>query len=167
VGGLSDSPIPWPYVKARGRHSPILTGDLVKAVRVEASIVVCYLFGVTPQTVTQWRAGLEVPQATPGTSERMAAPRRGVRRPSDEVEGLDWTGRRLSAAHRAKIGVTNRRLGIRPPKGERLWTLREDALVRKVRPKDVAKRPGRTLAAVYSQRYLLDVPDGRPGRVVD
>jgi hypothetical protein len=48
VGGLSDSPVPWPYMKARGRHSPILTGDLVKAVKVEASMVVCYLFGVTP-----------------------------------------------------------------------------------------------------------------------
>jgi hypothetical protein len=89
VGGLSDSPVPWPYMKARGRHSPILTDDLVRAVQVEASIVVCHLFGATPQTVTKWRAALDVPHATPGTSERMAAPRRGVPRPADEVQGLD------------------------------------------------------------------------------
>ena len=76
VGGLTDSPVPWPYVKARGRHSPILTGDLVRAVRQEASVVVCRLFGVTPQTVTKWRKALGVPHANAGTHERKAAPKR-------------------------------------------------------------------------------------------
>jgi hypothetical protein len=52
VGGLSDTPVPWPYMKARGRHSPMLCEDLVGAVRQEAGIVVCHLFVVTAQTVS-------------------------------------------------------------------------------------------------------------------
>src|SRR5947207_13628825 len=84
VCGLSDSPVPWAFTRGgrRGRPSPILGGDLVRAVRVEASLVVCHLFGVTPQTVSKWRKALQVPHATPGTSERKAAPKRGVPRPA-------------------------------------------------------------------------------------
>jgi hypothetical protein len=164
VGGLSDSPVPWPYMKARGRHSHILTGDLVRAVRQEASIVVCHLFGVTAQTVTKWRATLGVPHATPGTSERKAAPKRGMARPKHVVEVLRRKGRRLPEAQKAKIGAPLRRLGIRPPKGEHLWKAWEDELVRRLPAPAVAAETGRSLAAVYSRRNLLKVPDGRPGK---
>ena len=75
--------------------------------------------------------------------------------------------RTLTAEHRAKLSAANLRNGTRPDKDrKRLWTAREDALVWKLRPKDVANRTGRTLAAVHSRRYLLDLPDARPGRVV-
>jgi transposase-like protein len=143
-------------MKARSRHSPILTGDLV-----------CHLFGVTPQTVTKWRAALEVSHATPETSERKAAPKRGVARPPHIVAILRRTGRTVTAAHRAKIRATNLRNGTRPPKAGRPWTPQEDALLVKLRPPAVAKRTGRTLSAVYTRRALLGVPDGRPGRVID
>jgi hypothetical protein len=96
----------------------------------------------------------------------MAAPKRGVARLPEVRAKIGRKGRKLTAAHRSKLSAANLRNGTRPPNGSPLWTAREDALVRELRPKDVAKRTGRTLPAVYSRRYLLDVPDGRPGRVV-
>jgi hypothetical protein len=168
VGGISDTPVPWPYRRAKGRHSPILCGDLVRAVRQEANVVVCHLFGVTPQTVTHWRAALGIKHKNPGTSERKAAPRRGVPRPPHVI--ATWRAGRpsvVSDATRAKISATNRRNGIRPAKGRlRLWTAREDALVRSLRPAEAAKRTRRTLAAIFGHRHELGLPDGRAGRKV-
>jgi hypothetical protein len=109
VGGISDSPVPWPYMKARGRHSPILCGELVKAVRQEANAVICALFGVTGQTVSKWRKALGVTNANPGTQEAMAAPKRGMPRPAHVRALLDRTGRRASEETRAKLRAAQAR----------------------------------------------------------
>jgi len=58
----------------------------------------------------------------------------------------------MSEAHRLR--------GTRPPKGTP-WTEREDELVRTLPAKEVAKRTGRTLQAVWSRRRELRLPDGR------
>jgi hypothetical protein len=168
VGGISDTPVPWPYRRAKGRHSPILCRDLVRAVRQEANVVVCHLFGVTPLTVTQWRAALGIKHKSPGTSERKAAPRRGVSRPPHVIAALQ-AGRSstVSKETRARISAANRRNGNRPAKDRtRLWTAREDALVRSLRPAEAAKRTRRTLAAIFGHRHELGLPDGRGGRKV-
>jgi hypothetical protein len=164
VGGLDDAPVPWPYVNARGRHSPILCSDLVRAVKVEASIVVCRLFGVTAQTVTKWRMALAVPHANEGTSERIAAPKRGVERPRHVLDALLAGRQPPSAETRAKMGTANRRNGNRPCRDvNRLWSAREDAQVGKLQTSEAAKRTRRTLAAVRSRRRALGLPDGRAG----
>lgn len=60
VGGYSDGPIPWPRRLKTGRHSLILCGDLVRAVRTESSVAVQHWFGVGVVTVAKWRVALGV-----------------------------------------------------------------------------------------------------------
>jgi hypothetical protein len=74
VGGWTDAPIPWPRRKKTGRHSLILCGDLVRAVRTESVMAICYWWGVGTTTVWAWRQALGV-GSTAG-SQRIA--RRGV-----------------------------------------------------------------------------------------
>jgi hypothetical protein len=68
VGGMHDSPIPWPYRRKKGRHSLILCGDLVRAVRVESEKAVVHHWGVSPTTVYLWRKALGVGKWTEGTT---------------------------------------------------------------------------------------------------
>lgn len=74
VGGWTDAPISWPRRKKTGRHSPILCGDLLRAVRTESVAAICYHWGVGATTAWAWRKALGV-DTTDG-SQRIA--RRGV-----------------------------------------------------------------------------------------
>jgi len=67
VRGMSDAPIRWPSTRRRGNHSPILCGDLVRAVKVESEQAVAYHWGVNYQVVWRWRRALGVPKMTPGS----------------------------------------------------------------------------------------------------
>lgn len=68
VGKMSDGRITWPMCKAGKRaRAFILCGDLVKAVKCESAIAVCYWWGVTAQTVSAWRKALDVPRMNEGT----------------------------------------------------------------------------------------------------
>jgi len=64
VGGMHDSPIPWPYRRKKGRHSLIVCGDLVRAIRVEMAKAVGYHWGVGASTVWLWRKALGAPWLT-------------------------------------------------------------------------------------------------------
>src|SRR5262245_41595036 len=46
----------------------IVCGALADAVRRESNQAVCFLWGVTPQTVTKWRKALEVGRRTEGST---------------------------------------------------------------------------------------------------
>lgn len=60
VGGWSNGRIPWPRRKKTGKHSLILCGDLVRAVRTESALAVEYWFGVGATTIAKWRIALGV-----------------------------------------------------------------------------------------------------------
>jgi hypothetical protein len=149
VGGLEDTPVPWPYAKGRGRHSPILTGDLVRAVQREAGVVVSHLFGVGRKVVWQWRQALGLPRSNAGTHEVIGASKRGMARP-------------LTAAQRKKLSTLNS-----PSAARRHWTAAEDELLRILHPAEVAQRTQRTMAAVYIRRRRLAITrlPRRPVRV--
>jgi hypothetical protein len=53
VGGMTDSPIQWPFVKKKGRRSLVVCGDLVKAIAVESEIAVAHYWEVGPSTVSR------------------------------------------------------------------------------------------------------------------
>jgi hypothetical protein len=69
VTGWSDAPIPWPIGQrpGRGARALVVLGGLADAVRLESNQAVAYWFGVTPQTVMQWRKALTVPRSNEGT----------------------------------------------------------------------------------------------------
>lgn len=69
VGGWTDAPMPWPRRKKTGRHSPILCGDLVRAVQVESAEAIRYYWGVGATTVWAWRQALGVDRVTDGTRQ--------------------------------------------------------------------------------------------------
>lgn len=100
VGGWTDAPIAWPRRKKTGRHSPILCGDLVRAVRVESVAAICHWFGVGATTAWAWRQALGV-DTTPG-SQRIA--RRGLP-PGAAEKGRE---RAASPEARAKIAASKR-----------------------------------------------------------
>jgi hypothetical protein len=63
IVGISDGRIPWPIGKSpkpRAQPSPVLYGDLARAVRNEAEIAVAYWFGVSLWRVRQWRRAIDV-----------------------------------------------------------------------------------------------------------
>ncbi len=71
VGSYSHAPIPWPMKK--GKHSIILCGDLVKAVKLESVEAVAYHWNVSRALVQSWRKILHVPEFNPGTRILRAA----------------------------------------------------------------------------------------------
>src|SRR5262249_21968560 len=72
IVGLSDAPIPWPIgqrlPRGPGQRSLVLYADLAEAVRRESVQAVAYFWGITGQTVTLWRRGLDVARHNEGTT---------------------------------------------------------------------------------------------------
>ena len=70
ITAISDGRIQWPKgrrLDQKGGHAGlVLFADLERAVRTESNQAVCYWWGVTAQTVSKWRAALDV-EATEGT----------------------------------------------------------------------------------------------------
>lgn len=69
VAGFTEAPIPWPaYASITGaRLTPILNGDLTRAVRTESAMAVAYWWGVSRATATRWRHALGVRFMNEGT----------------------------------------------------------------------------------------------------
>lgn len=70
-------------------------------------------------------------------------------------------GRRLPESTRAKMSDAHRKRGTRPSWLNPEWSAHEDEFVRTLPAQAAAARTGRTLAAVYSRRNVLQVADGR------
>lgn len=60
VGGFTDGLFRWPTRKRSGRPSPILCGDLLRAVRTECAESVQFWWGFSPSLVGRWRRALGV-----------------------------------------------------------------------------------------------------------
>jgi len=185
IVGLSDGPIQWPIAAGPGGLSLVLYRGLARAVRRESNAAVAYWFGVTGQTVTKWRRALGVRhpegdrclQAANGKRNRnglvamwakakdptrcakIAAARRGKPRPPHVIEALRMAnlGRKLPAAQRAKMSAAHKRRRTRPPAAGKPFTAHELWLIQRLPPAEAAKRTGRTLTAIYSQRSRLRV----------
>jgi len=71
VAGYSDAPIPWPRVKKGGNACLVLCGELVRAVKREALLVVAHHWGVSQTTVWKWRKALGVERSNEGTDQRL------------------------------------------------------------------------------------------------
>jgi hypothetical protein len=72
VTAYTDGPIPWPIGRlkhGKGRHGPILFGDLAKAVRLESNQAVAHWFGLHPRSVSRLRKALGIRPMNAGTEE--------------------------------------------------------------------------------------------------
>ena len=67
VRAMTDAPIQWPATRGGLRASPIVCGDLIRAVRAESEIAVVHHWGVNRYVVWKWRRALEVPEVNKGT----------------------------------------------------------------------------------------------------
>ena len=67
VKGMTDARIQWPCARRSVRRSPIVCGDLVRAIRTESEMAVAYHWGVGDSTVWKWRQALNVPRMTNGS----------------------------------------------------------------------------------------------------
>lgn len=99
----------------------------------------------------------------PERREKIAAARYGKKRPQSVIDAMRKanTGRKASAATRAKMSRTHKKCGTRPPRIGEPWTDAEDELVRTLPIKEVAAKTGRTEGAVNTRRRALKLPDGR------
>jgi hypothetical protein len=69
VQGFTDSPIRWPATVYRGKLTPILCGDLVRAIVEEVELTVARHWGVSKYHIDQWKKAL----AGGGTSSEVYA----------------------------------------------------------------------------------------------
>lgn len=71
VVAISDAPIPWPLGRVHPvcRPLPILTAELVRAIRTESEQAIVYHWRVSRWAVCRWRRALGVPRFNPGTSQ--------------------------------------------------------------------------------------------------
>jgi hypothetical protein len=132
IVGSTAGLIPWPIGRQGRSKAIVLYKGLARAVRREAAAAVMHAWNVGPATVNKWRRALGVARwnegdvlikaangkrnktgiaamhATARDPERcakIAAARRGRRRPSEVVEGIRrrMVGKRLSATTRKKM----------------------------------------------------------------
>jgi hypothetical protein len=96
-----------------------------------------------------------------GRTQKIAAAKRGRPRPAPvrEAIGAAQRGRPLSEETRRKMSAAHKARGTLVP-GTRLWTPKEDQLVRTLPRGEAARRTGTTAAVVKGQR-LLGLPGGR------
>jgi hypothetical protein len=140
VKGMTDAPIQWPCTRRNRNASPILCGELVRAVRTESEQAVAHHWGVRYPTVWKWRRALGVPRMTNGsrrlrieyTPEILTAE---VREKSKEAMRSPEVRARLSAAHKGQRAHPNaiaavRELGKRPKSEE--WKRRQSERLRRM-----------------------------------
>ncbi len=58
VEGITDALIQWPGTLSGNRRTPIVCGDLVRAIRTETALAVAHHWGVQYTTVWKWRRAL-------------------------------------------------------------------------------------------------------------
>ena len=67
VKGMTDGLIQWPCTRRSRAKSPIVCGDLVRAIRTESAVAVAHHWGVRRKAVWKWRKALGVPPMTNGS----------------------------------------------------------------------------------------------------
>ena len=147
VLAISDAPIPWPMTqhdsrKGCGRPYLVVCGDLVKAVRREAAQAVAHWWGVTPQTVWQWRKALGVERMTEGSRDLA----RDLFPEKMTAEVVERRAASLKCPQRAEKIAASKRGKPRPPHvGEavrRAQTGRTPTAEARARMSEAAKRRG-------------------------
>lgn len=169
VGGYTTAPIPWPYALRSGTRSPVVCGDLARAVRVESEQAVAYHWNISVTTVNKWRQALGVEMWNAGSSRLLRRAVDLARTPeAREKISKAAAGRRLSPEHKQKLHAKSRlpkseafrRLLSEKTRqrmateGVRLWTPEEEALLGTMPNRELAAKLGRSRKAVAARLFL-------------
>jgi len=114
IGAYSQAPIPWPM--RHGKHSIILCGDLVRAVKTESVEAVSYHWNVSRGLVQVWRKTLGVSEFNAGT-KRLRAEVEKLRRPfrhSRHIERWNHPEAKLPLLHPTNRAVPPLPLSSKP-----------------------------------------------------
>ena len=107
VHGTSDAPVPWPVARTSPKDhqpTPVMTDELVRAVRTEVAAAICHWFGVNRWRVSKWRRALGVPRGTPGTVAIWRELARIKLTPEARVLGNRRMKEAIAARHEAAAG---------------------------------------------------------------
>ncbi len=190
VGGFTDGLFRWPTRKRSGRPSPILCGDLLRAVRTECAESVQFWWGFSPSLVGRWRRALGVTRRNnPGdqaVARARAALARSLDRKAPPKAPAAWSSRR-SRVHppprqQAQPGLV--RLHARPQlpecrqqgrgafphsgrdRNNAIWSKSEEDLLRQHYQQRgslwCAQQTGKTRAAVFHRAKKLGLQRQRP-----
>lgn len=195
IVGVTAGLIHWPTAKriaGRKNATPaiVLYDCLIEAVKHESNRAICHCWGVTGQTVSQWRKVLGIGRSNPGTSRlhaahyrdhvgeamrkallpalrsperraKISAAKLGKPRPDLSERNRSRRGTKLSVDARQRMKEAWQRHGfVGGKKGARAWTAAEDELVRTLPTAEAARLMSRTLASVGSRRRKLRLVAG-------
>ncbi|HCG1082800.1 TPA: hypothetical protein NJF95_005248 [Pseudomonas aeruginosa] len=190
VGGFTDDLFRWPTRKRSGRPSPILCGDLLRAVRTECAESVQFWWGFSPSLVGRWRRALGVTRRNnPGDQavararaalarslDRKAPPKAQAAWSSEEVEFIRRHGSKRSLAWcaymlgRSYQSVASKAEELSPHSGRdrnnAIWSKSEEDLLRQHYQQRgslwCAQQTGKTRAAVFHRAKKLGLQRQRP-----
>lgn len=161
VTSFTAAPIPWPRVaplKQKGGSGLWVNATLERAIRTESAVALKHWFGVTQSCSRSWRiwAGVEGRSAssTPGT-------RREVKKAADlgaeVVRGTELSDEAcdVRSANSKRLNLIRFGHAKRWPNG---WTTEMDAMLGTMPDEELAKRLGKSRAAVRSRRSKRGIP---------
>jgi hypothetical protein len=172
VGGYSNSLIPWPVAGNHPRQL-VVCGDLAKALRTESRLAVCFHFGISPQTVSEYKRQLGIERLTAGSTflfwrnvrlagsaaarakmSRQREGRKDLMTPEDRERLREIQKRPKSAVWKAKASKRwQRRYALLGKPKE--WTEAEMSLLNTRPDREVAKLVDRSVGAVKAKKFQL------------
>jgi hypothetical protein len=160
ITSISDARIPWPRcraVDARGGSGLWLGGDLAKAVKCESAAAVKYWWRLSRAAVWHMRKALGVTRTNNKGTQRLL--RRTAEYVAEVMREREWTEpeRQQRREHAERLDLEQHmRDGLHRVFG---WKPGELKLLGKLPDAEVARRTGRSVAAVRSKRGKLRLPN--------
>lgn len=160
----TDARIPWPRCKPlQGRSAPSLLVDdeLLRAIRHEASVAVCFWWGVSENVVRRWRTTFSVTRTNnPGTYRLVrAAAQAGAA--AVQMMPCPEELRERRRRNALEKNYAERLINAADPRD---WTAEELALLGTADDAVVASKIGRTVEAVRLARTRRKIPTYRDRR---
>jgi hypothetical protein len=154
----TDAPISWPRCSAFGRPGGgsglLVNEELLRAIRTESALALQHYWGVSDGTVTRWRRAFGVEQwGTQGSRLLLDAT---IEKAADAVRGRVPSEEEL--AQRVATHMANGGYEMPERWAEAGWKPEELAMVGTMPDEELARRIGKTQAAVRACRGRL----GRP-----
>jgi hypothetical protein len=161
VTGWTDAPIPWPRCRALDNHRGggwglLVDEELARAVRRESAVAVMHSWEASATAVRNWRKALGVTRTDNEGTARLI--RASAEKGADAVSGREWTAGERDRRRQVNAEKGLARNLVTGYRGD-WWAAEDIALLGTAPDEEVARRTGRTAAAVRRKRWALDIPN--------